>query len=138
MEYMGVKGNAYFILDYRSFIAFAFNSFGEMFAEMDLRTAEIQLCNSEKTPVTMISVLGESTKPYCEMYFGGYVTEVGQSYTDVIATLNSTIHKANHMIFRIPRGQGVSQILLPTNQGVVSRDDISSVFPNLDWVRVPL
>ena len=136
MESLGVKGDTYYIIDKNSGTAYSFNRFGDMVSEMDSRTAEIRLCNGYKTDVSMLSILGELTKPYSEIYYNGYVAEVNQNYINVFSSLNDVLPKVNHLIFRIQRPKHVCQILLPTNKDYVTHKSIDEIIPNLEWVKV--
>lgn len=126
MEYIGIRGNTYYLLDKDSDEAYSFNDKGTAINKCSSKDALIELMG-KCYEVDIISILGEQGSKVCELYFNGETITLDMPYLDVYARLNSHITRFNHIIYTIKHSNRVKQILIPLVKHTITIGKLKSI-----------
>ena len=134
MQYLGRRGNYYYLLDEDSNEAYSFDSFVESVNSLPYLDARIKI-NNTISRVELVSILGEPLSRVCEVYFNGYTAQVPKGYKDVYSILVNALNLHTRVFFRINRSTS-QQIILATKQESTSRETLGALLGIFEWVKV--
>lgn len=132
-EFYCIKGCNHYLVDAKANEGYCFTAYGNQ-VEPVLATYVLSICRV-RVDVDILSILSDVTCGICEIYFKGKKAVVKERGLMVYKKCLQSIPRASAVAYRIirPDCMGVTQMLLPLREGVVSFEDISKLFGNLKW-----
>lgn len=119
-EYLCVSGNTHYILSPDTGEARMFTDMGVDRGSIPYPSA-VTLAGKYPKEIQIISILGESLKEVCEVFYKGKGMVVNENYLNVYSKL-SKLPKVSHLVYKVKHSSTVSQIILPIRADV----DVSS------------
>lgn len=136
-EYLALKGSNYYIIDWETDEGYIFSDFGKSIGSVNSRYVA-SICKT-LIPVNILSILSDTNLNMCEVYFQGKRAIIPEKGMSVYRKLQAKpFPKETFVAFRVSRSEcaGLTQILIPFKEGLVTHDMISSVCGNLNWISV--
>ena len=126
MQYIGIRGNTYYLMDKNSNEASAFNSLG---AAINSCSADLVFIETRGNcfEVDILSILGEQGLGVCEVFFKGKTYTINAPFLDVYAKLNKHLSRYNHIIYSIKHTTKVKQLLIPLLKNSLSDEELKSL-----------
>jgi len=134
MEYIGSKGNTYYLVDNITKEGYSFSMFGSSIEPIDANYVFV-ICKNLR-PVNIFSIVNDPTTKISEVYYMGKRSLIKANGMDIIRSIPKEFQMETVSAFRILREDcpGLVQLVIPFTYGKVSIEMLSKVLGNISWV----